>query len=213
MKACIVSNGQMFDDDFYLELFKEQNPDYIICADGGVNHLKKLGINPTVIIGDLDSITMEHLNFYRKNNVEIIKYPTIKDETDTQLAVQYAISLPVTEIILLGALGDRMDHSLANIYLMESIVRKGFKVSIINKKNRIFLIDNEIMIKGEKGDIVSLLPHTDLVEGITSTGLLYPLNCKNMIKSNPFGISNVMNDECIKISIKSGLLLVFLAKD
>lgn len=213
MKAFIVSNGQMLDDDFYIKLFKKENPDYIICADGGIKHLKRLGIDPSVIIGDLDSITIDNLNFYKKKNIEIIKYPSEKNETDTQLAIQYAMSLPIKEIILVGVLGDRIDHSLGNIYLMESILKKGLKVSIINEKNKIYLIDKEIKIRGAKGNIISLLPYTDLVKGITSTGLFYPLKNKDMIKSNPFGISNVMVDSCIKISIQSGLLLVFLTKD
>lgn len=213
MKAFIVSNGQMLDDDFYIKLFKKENPDYIICADGGVKHLKRLGIDPSVIIGDLDSITSDNLNFYKKKNIEIIKYPSEKDETDTQLAIQYAMSLSIKEIILVGVLGDRMDHSMGNIYLMESIIKKGLKVSIINEKNKIYLIDKKIKIKGRKGNIISLLPYTDLVKGIRSTGLLYPLKNRDMIKSNPFGISNVMEDQCIKISIQSGLLLVFLTKD
>lgn len=213
MKAFIVSNGQMFNDDFYIELFKKEKPKFVICADGGANHLKRLGIVPSTIIGDLDSITLNDFNFYKSKDIEIIKYPPEKDETDTLLAIQYALSLPINEIVLLGVLGDRIDHSLANVYLMESIVNMGFKVSIINEKNIIYLIDKEIEIKGTKGDIVSLLPHTERVEGITSKGLYYSLKDTDMIKANPFGISNTIIDEWIKISIKSGLLLVILARD
>jgi thiamine pyrophosphokinase len=213
MKAFIVSNGEMFDDAFYLKIFRKQNPDYIICADGGANHVRRLGIIPSTIIGDLDSITTNDLEFYESHNIEILKYPPEKDDTDTQLAIQYAMSLPVKEIVLLGVLGDRIDHSLANIYLMENIINKGFKVSIINEKNIIYLINKEIEIKGKKGDIVSLLPYTDRVKGITTMGMYYSLEDSDMIKSKTYGISNIFNDEYIKISIKSGLLLVILARD
>src|SRR5690554_5729146 len=102
MKAFIVSNGQMCDKDFYSKLFNEQKPNYIICADGGVNHLKKLEILPNTIIGDLDSTSINDLKYYKNHNIEILKYPSKKDETDTQLAIQYAMSLPITEIVLLG---------------------------------------------------------------------------------------------------------------
>ena len=141
MKAFIISNGQMSNNDFYLNLFKEQRPDYVICADGGANHLKKLGIIPNTIIGDLDSISIKDLEYYKNLEVEIIKYPTKKDETDTQLAIQYATTLPIKEIVLLGVIGDRIDHSLGNIYLMEDIVLKGLRVSIINENNIVYLIN------------------------------------------------------------------------
>ncbi len=213
MKAFIVSFGQMSNKDFYLNLFKELMPEYIICADGGANHLKDLGIKPDVIIGDLDSISPNDLEYYKSLNVEIIKYPTKKDETDTQLALQYAARLPIKEIILLGVIGDRIDHSIGNIYLMENLVLKGFKVSIINENNIVYLINKEIEFYGEIGDVVSLLPYSDKVTGILTDGLEYPLYNKDMIKSNPFGISNVLSKNKIRISIKSGLLLVIFAKD
>ena len=193
MKAFIISNGQMSNNDFYLNLFKEQRPDYVICADGGANHLKKLGIIPNTIIGDLDSISIKDLEYYKNLEVEIIKYPTKKDETDTQLAIQYATTLPIKEIVLLGVIGDRIDHSLGNIYLMEDIVLKGLRVSIINENNIVYLINKEIEIYGLIGEVVSLLPYSDKVTGILSEGLEYPLYNKDMIKSNPYGISNVIN--------------------
>lgn len=213
MKAFIISNGQMSNNDFYLNLFKEQRPDYVICADGGANHLKKLGIIPNTIIGDLDSISIKDLEYYKNLEVEIIKYPTKKDETDTQLAIQYATTLPIKEIVLLGVIGDRIDHSLGNIYLMEDIVLKGLRVSIINENNIVYLINKEIEIYGLIGEVVSLLPYSDKVTGILSEGLEYPLYNKDMIKSNPYGISNVINKKRVKISIQSGLLLVILSKD
>ena len=213
MKAFIISNGQMSNNDFYLNLFKEQRPDYVICADGGANHLKKLGIIPNTIIGDLDSISIKDLEYYKNLEVEIIKYPTKKDETDTQLAIQYATTLPIKEIVLLGVIGDRIDHSLGNIYLMEDIVLKGLRVSIINENNIVYLINKEIEIYGLIGEVVSLVPDSDKVTGILSEGLEYPLYNKDMIKSNPYGISNVINKKRVKISIQSGLLLVILSKD
>src|SRR5690554_3500951 len=203
MKAFIISNGQMSNNDFYLNLFKEQRPDYVICADGGANHLKKLGIIPHTIIGDLDSISIKDLEYYKNLEVEIIKYPTKKDETDTQLAIQYATTLPIKEIVLLGVIGDRIDHSLGNIYLMEDIVLKGLRVSIINENNIVYLINKEIEIYGLIGEVVSLLPYSDKVTGILSEGLEYPLYNKDMIKSNPYGISNVINKKRVKISIQS----------
>lgn len=213
MKAFVVSNGEMFDDDYYIKLFEKEKPQYIICADGGARHLKRLGITPTTIIGDLDSIKSEELNYYKDKNIEIIQYNPDKDKSDTQLAIEYAMTKPLSEIVLLGVLGNRFDHSLANLYLLESIVSKGFKGSIRNENNVIYLINKEIQIKGAKGDIISLLPFTDMVEGICTSGLHYSLKNATMERKSPYGISNIFIDSTIKISIKSGLLLVILAQD
>lgn len=213
MKAFIVSNGEMLDDDYYKKLFKEEKPQYVICADGGANHLKRLGIIPTTIIGDLDSINKEDLEYYKSQKVEIIRFNSEKDETDTQLAIQFAMSLQISELVLLGALGNRLDHSLANIYLLQSVVSQGVKVSIMNENNIIYLVVKEVQLQGKKGDTISLLPFTDQVTGIDVKGLYYPLEDATMRKANPYGISNIFTKEIVDISIQSGLLLVILAQD
>ncbi|SJZ35399.1 thiamine diphosphokinase [Garciella nitratireducens] len=213
MKVFIVSNGEMFCDDYYIKMFQDEKPQYIICADGGARHLKRLGITPTTIIGDFDSIKYEELNDYRDKNIEIIEYNPDKDKSDTQLAIEYAITKSPSEIVLLGVLGNRFDHSLANLYLLESIINKGIKTSIRNENNIIYLIKKEIELEGKKGDIISLLPFTDKVEGIFTSGLYYSLKNAIMERKNPYGISNIFTKERIKISIKSGLLLVILTRD
>lgn len=213
MKAFIVSNGEMLEDDYYIQLFKKEEPQYIICADGGANHLKRLGITPTIIIGDLDSINAEDLTYYKNQQVEISKFNPEKDETDTQLAIRFAMSLQISELVLLGALGKRLDHSLANIYLLESVVNQGIKASIVNENNKIYLVNKKIQLQGEKGDTVSLLPFTDKVTGINTKGLYYPLKNAIMKKADPYGISNIFLRDKIHISIQSGLLLVILARD
>ena len=203
----------MDNDDFYINLFETNKPDYIICADGGARHLRRLGFIPDIIVGDLDSIGEKELKYYRENNVDIRKYPTEKDETDTQLAIRTAMGLPVNEIVLLGAIGSRMDHTLANLYLLQSIVEKNYKACIINERNTIYLIDKRIELEGEKGTLISLLPFSDQVTGITTKGLYYALNDDNMHKDNPYGVSNRFVEDSISISIDSGFLLVILSVD
>lgn len=213
MKAVVISNGEVNNDNFYKELFHQENPQYIICADGGAKHLRRLGIVPTTIIGDLDSIPMAELEFYKEKSIEIIKYDIEKDETDTQLAIQYVMSLPIKEVILVGMLGSRMDHTLANVYLLKSLLDKGLKASIVNEHNRIYLMDKSIELKGRKGETLSLLPFTDRVDGITTEGLHYSLKDAVMTKDNPYGISNVVKGGKVKITINKGILLVILAQD
>ncbi|WHH59891.1 thiamine diphosphokinase [Petroclostridium sp. X23] len=211
MRVWIVSNGDIVDYGFYKD--KIGPSDFIICADGGTKHAVKMGILPNVILGDFDSIGKEYFNDEQLENIEFIQYSCDKDETDTQLAVEYAVKLGGTEIVLIGSLGTRMDHSFANISLLKMLLDKGITGKILNEHNEIYLTDTKIKLRGQVGEIVSVLPITEVVTGVTTKGLQYALNNAQMTFGVPNGISNVLIEEEIEISIKSGLLMVVKAKD
>ncbi|NMA95662.1 MAG: thiamine diphosphokinase, partial [Clostridiales bacterium] len=111
MKIAIFSNGRVKDYAYIKSLIGDV--DYIICADGGVRHCSEMGLVPNFIIGDMDSAPAELIAGYKKAGIDIEIVPTEKDDTDTQLAVDKAIEMWPEEIILVGALGDRWDHSYA----------------------------------------------------------------------------------------------------
>ena len=211
MKAIIISNGSIQDYTFYKKILNDY--DLIICADGGANHAKCMGLIPDVIIGDFDSVDQNDLNTMKRQDTKILSYPPIKDETDTQLAIEYAIENGCNDLILIGCLGSRFDHSFANVSLLKMIVDKGCKGTIINENNQIYLVDSSIELSGESGDVVSLLPITDKVTGITSQGLYYSLKDAEMKFGIPYGISNVFTQSNVSIAIDSGLLLVIRAID
>ncbi|MDK2799877.1 MAG: thiamine pyrophosphokinae [Clostridiales bacterium] len=211
MRGWIISNGSMGNYSFYKN--KITQSDLIICADGGAIHAEKMGIIPHVIIGDLDSIENNCNNRMLSKEVKFIKYLTDKDETDTQLAVEYAIQNGCSEIILIGCLGSRFDHSFANVSLLKFILDRKRKGMILNENNEIYLIDNCIQLKGKIGEKVSLLPITKEVNGITTDGLQYALQNAQMIFGIPNGVSNVFVQPNVKISIRKGLLLVIKAHD
>ncbi|MGB9779240.1 thiamine diphosphokinase [Caldanaerobacter sp.] len=211
MKVLIISNGEIRDYEFYKSLLEEV--DMVICADGGANHAYRMKIKPFLIIGDFDSVDKEILEFYQKQGVMVEKFPTMKDETDTQLALKRAIELGANEITFIGVIGDRFDHSYANLSLLLYSLKRGVKSRIINEKNEIYLIDDQIELEGEKGDLLSLLPYSGEVEGIYTKGLFYPLSGETMVMENPYGISNVFIEEKASVKIKKGLLLVIKPKD
>jgi len=211
MKTCIISNGEFNDSDYIRKLIN--NCDYVICADGGANIAYKLGIVPNLIIGDLDSADKQIIDYYKKDGVQVDKYPTEKDETDTQLATLKAIELGTDEIIYIASIGSRFDHSIANLSLLLYLLKRNIKGIIASEKNEIHLVDRSLELEGKIGDIISLIPYSTDVKGIYTDGLYYSLSGQDMSLDMPYGISNVFINNKIKIKIDSGLLLVIKSKD
>ena len=211
MSAIIICNGSIIDYSYYKKYFR--NAPFIICADGGARHLKMLGVKPDILLGDFDSISNEDLDYYKSLGVELLKYPPEKDMTDTDIAVSTAVDLGYKDIIIIGGMGTRFDHSLANVFLLKGMLDIGIRGCVINEYNEIYLIDDKIKIDSEIGFKLSLIPISETVEGITSTGLYYQLNEDTIKMGESRGVSNEFAADTSEISIKSGLLLVIKSKD
>ena len=211
MRAVIFGNGEILEYDFCREFLEDS---FVVCCDGGLNHAKKLGIVPHYIVGDLDSVSEEVLNHYKDLGVPIEKFPEKKDETDLKLGVEFAVNHGADEVILLGAIGSRIDHTLANMQLLYCLLKKGIRACIGNEKNKIWLIDKEITLTGEKGDLVSLIPLSMEAEGVTTYDLAYELKdyCLK-IDDSITAVSNVMLKNKAKVTIKKGYLFVMQCKD
>lgn len=184
--------------------------DFIICADGGSRHAQAMGLIPDLIIGDMDSINPEMLQYFQNNGTKICKYPREKDEVDTELAIREAVNLGYKEIVLLGATGGRFDHTMANVHLLVKAAELGVKVTIIDELHRIYLVTPDLAaeIQGRPGDIVSLFPITSEVRGVFSQGLKWELQDRTFNIGNPFGISNELIAAKAKVIIKQGILLM-----
>jgi thiamine pyrophosphokinase len=206
MKAVIIANGSLVNQNSIKKEFNDA--DYLICADGGAQHAYKLGIIPHYIMGDLDSIDHEVLDYYTSKDVEIIRYPKDKDFTDTELCIQKAVELGCNKICLIAALGDRIDHTFGNIGLLHIIKNSGANGYIASDNCYIYLCTDELEVKGNIGDIVSVIPFKGDIEGITLKGLKYPLNNFKLEFGKPLGISNEMVEEECKIIVQEGEALV-----
>jgi thiamine pyrophosphokinase len=204
-RVVIVSNGQIGDEGFYREIIKKA--DFIIAANGGGKHLLRLNIIPDLIIGDLDSLDEENLSRLREEKADILSYPRNKDKSDTQLALEYALDRKASKIVILGAFGDRIDHTLANLHLLMKGVDRGIDLRLMDDKHEVLLVDKSVEIKGRRGTVISLLPLSSCVEGIFTEGLKYPLEGGKMEIGNPYGISNEFLGSRAKIGVNSGYLL------
>ena len=209
MKICISLNGKVKDYEATKKIIEKENYNYIIGADGGCNHLNRMGILPNYVIGDLDSIDKTLISQYEKNDIVFKKFPTHKDETDSELCVYLAKSLGAKRIDFIGALGGRIDHALANIGFMYHILEMGIEPRIITSEEEVYILHNEEkVIKGKKGDTISILALRENALGVTLKNLEYPLQNGEIKYLSPLGISNVMiEDECT-ISVREDYLLV-----
>ena len=213
MKICIILNGEIKDYIITKNILSKEKYDYIICADGGVNHTYKMDIVPDYILGDLDSANENIVKFYQNKNVKFKQFPSKKNETDTQLCIYLAEKLDANQIDFLGALGGRLDHMLANIKLLQYLREKAINSRILSEKEDIYIaMDEEIEIDGNIGDTISVVQIKGDAKGVTLIDLEYPLNDYYMKYSSPIGISNVMLKNKCRVKVDKGVLLVIRNK-
>ena len=205
-RAVIISHGRVIRKEFFIKLIKES--DYIIAANGGSKHARNFGLIPDVIIGDLDSIRKKDYLFFLNHGTVFKKYDPIKDKTDIQLAIEYALESGFKEILLLCVFGNRLDHILANIFLLMKVVEAGISVKIVDEFQEIILIYKSGRIEGNIGDFVSLIPLTPTVSGLKLSGLKYLPKNGILKMTDTLGISNVLTKKSATITINNGKLLI-----
>lgn len=211
MKALIISSGEIKDYNLLKKVVEDN--DYIVCADGGVNHLLKIDKTPNIVLGDLDSVGKEELEVLKKKSIEIKKFPPMKDETDTELCVDYLLEKGFKNITLMGVTGTRIDHMLANIYLLKKIYKAGYSGSIIDENNRIYYTEDKISLEKRKDYFVSLIPINKEGVEISLEGFLYPLKNEHLDFGSTRGISNKIIEETGEIKLYSGCILVIESRD
>ncbi|MGI6144080.1 MAG: thiamine diphosphokinase [bacterium] len=205
-RVAIIANGS-FQPGGPVQSCLEQ-ADIIICADGGADHALKLGILPHVLLGDFDSISPQTRKILQDQGVELVSFSPVKDKTDTELAVEFAVKAGAREIFLLGATGSRLDHSLANLYLLFKAAHLGVKLSLVDRVNQVWLVEKEISLRGSRGQYLSLLPLSPQVTGVTTRGLKYPLKGATLVWGSSWGVSNEFLDSEAGVTLAKGQLLV-----
>jgi thiamine pyrophosphokinase len=205
-RVVIFANGHLPDLEAAHALL--QADDYIIAADGGANHLMKMGILPEIVIGDLDSVDEDTLFELTSAEVRIEQYSEDKDETDIELALSYAIELQPTSILIIGALGGRLDQTLANLSILTDPTLPGIDIRLDDGVEEAFFCRKQAEVRGRSGDIVSLIPWHGPVEGVTTEGLQWPLYSETLYPDKSRGVSNVVLKDEASIHIQSGLLLI-----
>ena len=205
MRAIIFANGEFPDPRAASTLIRPG--DLIIAADGGTHHALAADVTPHIIIGDLDSLLAETLSELKAAGTQIVRFSPRKDETDLELALLHAAREGATEIVVLGALGGRLDQTIANVLLLALPKLEGIDVRIVEGTQEAFLIRDEAVIEGSPGDTVSLIPLGGDTEGVTTTGLEWPLDEDTLRFGAARGVSNVLTREQAHVRVRRGSLL------
>ena len=212
MKTAIIGSGVICDYNLIAEEIK--TCDFIICADGGIRHLDEMNIAPDVVIGDFDSCKFDYIkNLPIIKDSKIIKHNPVKDDTDMQLCIDYALENGADYIVMFASLGGRIDHELSNIFHLEYINNKGVAGMVFSEKNRIYLTTSSMTLKKIPDFKMSVISLAEKSEGVSLLGVYYPLDNATLVRGSSLGISNEIVDPQAEITVKKGALLVFHSKD
>ncbi len=217
----LILTGGTLTREFLEDFFVTYSVSKIICVDGALKVAHEAQIPMDYLVGDFDTAQDSLVNFYKeqikkgKKQIILKEYNPVKDATDTEIAVSLALEEGAEEIILLGATGTRIDHMLANLYLLLKPLSCGVKAYILDAYNKIYLTNKELELdkKDLYGSYVSLLPFCGDVKAVTLKGFKYNLTRKDYIQGDSLGISNELLEEKGQIMLEQGILAVFETRD
>lgn len=210
-KAVVFAGGTV--SDYTMLPVRIDDADCIICADSGIVHCSLMRLKADVWVGDFDSSDFEEFSkLNAAKNAEIIRLNPMKDDTDTEFALDIAANRGYKEIVLIGGVGTRLDHSLANIFLMEKYFKLGVKLTIVNEHNIFNLSCNStVTLRRNRMKYVSLLP-LETVK-VTNSGFLYPLKDEFLYRYSSRGISNEITEEYGSITTSGGCAIIIESVD
>jgi len=208
MRAIIFANGVFTNVQGARDLVRPD--DLIVAADGGTRHALAAGLVPHDVVGDLDSLSPADQARLQAAGARIVRFSPHKDETDLELALLHAVREGATQIIILAALGGRLDQTLANLLLLALPELRGLDVRIAEGPQTAFLIHgggDGALVEGRPGDTVSLIPLGGDAVGVTAVGLEWPL-FEDTLRFGPArGVSNVLTVTQARVRVREGLLL------
>jgi thiamine pyrophosphokinase len=208
MRAIIFANGEFNDPPGVRGLLRPD--DLVIAADGGTRHALAVGVSPHIVIGDLDSLSPDAQAQVRTAGARVVRFSPRKDETDLELALLHAARAGATEIVVLAALGGRLDQTIANLLLLTLPELREIDVRIVEGPQTAFLIpagDDRALIEGQPGDTVSLIPLKGDAVGVTTVGLEWALHDDVLHFGPARGVSNVLKARQAQVRLRQGTLL------
>lgn len=208
LKTLIFANGDA-NDGVMVRRALDAAPDaWVIAADGGAKQAAHYGRAIHTLIGDMDSLTQDEVTALEAGGADVRRYPDEKNETDLELALTHAADRGARWIRVIAAIGDRLDQTLSNVYLLALPVLRGRDVRLVAGKQEAWLLyPGEHSIHGAPGDTLSLLPVSGEATGIRTENLYYPLRDETLTFGPARGISNVLQAEHARVWLADGVLL------
>lgn len=207
--AVIISNGGISQKI----TFEDQN-NFIVAVDGGYSCIRKQKLKCGLVIGDLDSIAKSDISAIRKSGIELLRFPKDKDYTDTELAIKEMIKRGFGKIILIGVIGKRIDHTLANILLLEKYSDSKAEIKIIDNNNEIAILKNckKAVGKSKKYKYISFISLTDF-STLSLTGFKYNLKNKKIRRGDTLCVSNEQKGAKAEVTVHKGKILMIRSRD
>jgi len=208
VRAIIVASGRPSGGEAWKSWVR--TGDLIVGADGGAAQALAWGLVPHVVIGDMDSLPEQARAGLASGGCEFIVHPRAKDETDLELALSYVVERGFQEVIIFGALGGRLDHTLANLLLLALPRFATAQIRIVDLPEEALLVRDgrSVTIEGLPGDLVSLLPLGGDAGGVTTAGLAWALDGDTLRFGSSRGVSNELTISTARIAVEHGCLLV-----
>lgn len=213
----IFTGGEVFADTLSQLSIDGCDGVFVIAADSGYQTAKRFGVAPDMLLGDLDSLDKASLSDGELEHIEKIIVSPIKDDTDTQLALDTAIERGAKRVFIIGGLGGRLDHTLSSVFLLEYAAERGVECIITDGKNRVQIM----CAKGEAATLsvgrgykyLSLVSLSDECMGVSISGVYYPLEGVCLTRKYSYAVSNEITAECASITLCNGVMLVIESKD
>ncbi len=205
MKCLIITAGAQPGAE--LIAAHRQDADLIIGVDGAAGTLVKHALWPHVLVGDFDSARRADLEKIQAAGAKLVRLSPMKTETDTEVAVNLALESGADDIVILGALGLRLDHALGNLAMLIKAHRRGARCRIIDELHEITAAHGEYELHGRVGQTVSLLPMAGDAT-VTAAGLVYPLDGLVLRSDAARGISNIIAEIPVRLFVSGGYVLV-----
>lgn len=201
--ALVICNGEMPSQKLIAPFLKTKP--LIVCADGGANKVRPFGITPHMIIGDLDSITQKTRLFF--SSVPIIHNPD-QNNTDLEKALDYLLSINITSATVIGATGDRPDHTMSNFSILLKYHKK-LSLRFFDERCTVEVVRKSVRLRARAGQQISLVPMGKCSD-ITTAGLKYPLKKESLEPGVREGLSNEATGTHVSVTVQRGNLLLFI---
>lgn len=202
-RCVVVSGGDYSPFDAFL-----QPGDFIIACDRGYSHCARLSLTPDLLISDFDSYDGPV-----DCTVPVDRHRPEKDDTDTMLAIRYAIQNGFSKLMLCCALGGRLDHTLANLQALVYARKHGLDAVLRSEDSEVLvLMDGRVALPRREGWSLSVFAVDGPCEGVCLRGVKYPLDQAELLPSFPVGVSNEWASDSAEISVASGVLMIVQSK-
>lgn len=205
MSKCVIVGGVKINNTDQIKKYIDET-DFVFACDSGIESCKDIGVTPNLIVGDFDS--------HKKpdTDIEIITLPTAKDDTDTMFATKEAVKRGFSEVVLLGVVGDRIDHTLANVYILSYLQDEGVNGMIVDDFSEMLIISKNgqnISRISDNYRFFSLICLEGKVEGVTIKNAKFPLENGIITPNHQYATSNeVLPGEVAEVSIEKGSALL-----